>query len=142
MNAWIRGLHVVMTVLSVVASIGAFTMLLLVLWNRPRIEERVRTRPPTQLSRKQRWIMISTGPPLLLAFQFLILPHFGVPLPLHWQILLAVVVPGGYVLLMLSFLSLVARQRAQSVAARIRGFYIALATSCFLALLSLYFAFR
>lgn len=61
MNPWIRGFQIVTSALEVIVGIGVLAMLVIVLRNRKRFEERIIVRPYRELPWKRRWIMIAIG---------------------------------------------------------------------------------
>src|SRR6266404_11676 len=111
MNPWLRGLEIATSAIAVAASVLAFGTLVVVLLKRRRIEELMRTRPPRRLP-KYRWIGVAVGAALLVAFEFVVIPHLLPHLSLRYLILVSVVGVAGYVALMAASFS--ATQRMQN----------------------------
>src|SRR6266536_300201 len=132
MNPWLRGLQIATSVLSIAASIIAFTTLIVVLLKRRGIEEFMKTRsypkPP-----KYRWLGVAVGAALLVTFEFVVMPHLAPRLSLRYHVIVSVVGVIMYVALMAAFFAGTQRMQAWPAASRLRTMYITLAAACILA---------
>src|SRR6266446_790536 len=104
MNPWLRGLEIATSVIAIAGSVLVFGMLVVVLVKRRRIEELMRTRPPGKLP-KYRWVGVAVGAALLVAFEFVVIPHLLPRLSLRYHFVVSIVGVIAYVGLMAVFFS-------------------------------------
>jgi hypothetical protein len=82
MNRGLRGLQSVTSIIAVVGSILVFGTSIVVLLKRRRIEQLMRRRPyPTPL--QYRWFGVALGAALLVALEFVVMPHLALLLSLR-----------------------------------------------------------
>ena len=141
MNPWFRGLEIATSVIAIAGSALAFGTLLAVLLKRRRIEELMRTRPPRKLP-KYRWVGVAVGAALLVAFEFVVVPHLLPRLSLRHHIIVSLVGVAGYVALMAASFAATQSMQRWPVASRLRTMYIMLAAASILAAASLFHVFR
>jgi uncharacterized membrane protein len=140
MNPWLRGLEIATSAIAVAASVLAFGTLVVILLKRRRIEELIRTRPPRKLP-KYRWIGVAVGAALLVAFEFVVIPHLLPRLSLRYHITVSIVGVLVYVALTAAFFTATQRMQSWPVPARLRTMYILLAAACILAVAGLFHVF-
>jgi hypothetical protein len=129
MNPWMRGLQIVTTSLSIIVSVCPFVGAFVVLWKRKRIEEIMRTRPYPEQPWRRYWIMVGIAVLLLLAFEFIVVPHLGIA------------TTAVYIILTAAFFSVARRIPTWSLRTRLQTTYIMLVLACILAVASLYHVF-
>ena len=141
MNPWLRGLEIATSTIAVAGSVLVFGMLVVILLKHRRIEELMRTRPPRGLP-KYRWIGVAVGAALLVAFEFVVMPHLLPRLSLRYHIMASVVGVAAYVVLMAALFTATQRMQSWPVASRLRTMYVMLTAACILAAASLFRVFR
>jgi len=141
MNPWLRGLEIATSVIAVAGSVLVFGTLVIILLKRRRIEELMRTRPPRGLP-KYRWLGVAIGAALLVAFEFVVMPHLAPRLSLRYHVIVSVIGVIMYIALMAVAFAGTQRMHSWPVASRLRTMYFLLAAACVLAAASLFYVFR
>jgi hypothetical protein len=141
MGSWMHGLQILTKSLLIFVSVFAFVGALVVLWNRKRIEEMMRTRPYPEQPWRRFWIITGLNVSLLLALEFIVPPHLGIRLSRRTQVFLGIATTSLYVPLVAAFFSVARRIPTWSLRTRLRTMYVMLVFACILAFASLYHVF-